>query len=44
MLQAFKATSDPDIMYLHEDMRELEWKEFVSTVVKEVTYQMDNRR
>ena len=32
--QAFKATSDPDTMYLHEATKEPERKEFITAMVK----------
>ena len=41
-MQAFKVTPDLDTMYLHETMKEPDWKEFITSMVNEVTYQMDN--
>ena len=41
-LFAFKATADPDTMYLHEAMREKDRDEFSKAMVKEVKDQMDN--
>jgi Reverse transcriptase (RNA-dependent DNA polymerase) len=42
-LLAFKATTDPDTMYLHEAMREPDREEFKKAMVKEVKDQMDNK-
>ena len=33
-LQALKAMSNPDTMYLHEAMKETDWKEFITAMVK----------
>jgi hypothetical protein len=41
-LMGFKATSNPDIMYLHEAMKEPDRGEFVKAMEKEVRDQMDN--
>jgi hypothetical protein len=41
-LMAFKATSDPDTMYLHEAMKEPDKKEFLVAMQKEVTDQAKN--
>jgi hypothetical protein len=41
-LLAFKATTDPDTMYMHEAMREPDREEFRAAMVKEVTDQMEN--
>ena len=41
-LLAFKATSDPDTMYLHEAMKEPDKKEFLTAMQKEVTDQAEN--
>jgi hypothetical protein len=41
-LVAFKATSDPDTMYLHEAMKEPDGGKFVKAIDKEVRDQMDN--
>jgi hypothetical protein len=41
-LVAFKATSDPDTMYLHEAMKEPDGGEFVKAMEKEVRDQMEN--
>ena len=38
----FKASSDPDIMYLHEAMRQKGRKEFIDAMEKEVHDQMAN--
>ena len=40
--QYFKATSDPDTIYLHDAMKETDRKEFITVMVNEVTYQMYN--
>ena len=37
-LKAFKVTYDPDTMYLHAAMKEPDWKDFITTMLKEVTY------
>ena len=42
LLRAFKATSGPGTMYLHESMEDPNWKDFIITMMKEVTYHMDN--
>ena len=42
-LMAYKATSDPDTMYLHEAMREDDWKEFQAAMQKEMNDQMGNK-
>ena len=39
---AFKASTDPDTMYMHEAMREPDKAEFVKAMEKEVQDQMDN--
>jgi hypothetical protein len=41
-LTAFKATADPDIMYMHEAMKEPDWLEFIKAMQKEVLDQMNN--
>jgi flagellar biosynthesis regulator FlbT len=41
-LLAFKATTHPDTMYMHEAMREPDREEFRAAMVKEVTDQMEN--
>ncbi len=41
-LMAFKATSDPDTMYLHDAMKEPDKKEFLVAMQKEVTDQAGN--
>jgi hypothetical protein len=41
-LIAFKATSDPDTMYLHEAMKEPDKKEFIDAMHKEVKDQSDH--
>ena len=41
-LLALKAVSDPDTMYLHEAMREPDWKNFQQAMQKEVDDQMKN--
>src|SRR6056300_397126 len=41
-LQAFKATSDPDTMYMHEAMREKDADEFKRAMVKEWKDQLEN--
>jgi hypothetical protein len=41
-LMAFKATSDPDAMYLHEAIKEPDKKEFVEAMRKEVRDQSKN--
>ncbi len=41
-LTAFKATSDPDTMYLHEAMKEPDKKEFIEAMRKEVRDQSEN--
>ena len=41
-LYAFKATTDPDTMYLHQVRREPDWKHFREAMTKEVKDQMDN--
>ena len=35
-LKAFKETSNPDTMYLHEAMNKPDQKEFITSIVKEV--------
>jgi hypothetical protein len=40
-LMAFKATSDPDTMYLHKAMKEPDSGEFVRALNKEVRDQME---
>jgi hypothetical protein len=39
---AFKASTDPDTMYLHEAMREPDKEQFKDSMIKEVKDQMDN--
>eukprot|EP00978_Attheya_sp_CCMP212_P047242 scaffold421280_cov72-Attheya_sp.AAC.5 len=39
---AYKATSDPDTMYMHEAMKEPDKAEFLKAVQKEVRDQMEN--
>ena len=41
-LYPYKATSDPDTMYLHEVMKEPDKKEFIKDKRKEIKDQMDN--
>jgi hypothetical protein len=41
-LLAYKATSDPDTMYLHEAMKEPDKADFVKVMQKEVQDQIDN--
>jgi hypothetical protein len=41
-LLAYKATSDPDTMYLHEAMKEPDKAEFLKAMIKEVNDQMAN--
>jgi hypothetical protein len=41
-LTVFKATSDPDTMYLHQAMKEPDSKEFVAAMEKEVKDQSEN--
>jgi hypothetical protein len=41
-LLAYKASTDPDTMYLHEAMREPDREEFKKAMTKEVTDQMEN--
>jgi hypothetical protein len=41
-LLAFKATTDPDTMYMHEAMREPDREQFREAMVKEVADQMSN--
>jgi len=41
-LQAFKATSDPDTMYLHQAMKQPDREEFLKAMIKVVTDQKDN--
>jgi hypothetical protein len=41
-LLAYKSTSDPDTMYLHEAMREPDKAEFVKSMTKEVNGMIDN--
>ncbi len=41
-LTVFKATSDPDTMYLHQAMKEPDRKEFVAAMNKEVKDQSEN--
>jgi hypothetical protein len=43
-LQAFKATSDPDTMYLHEATKEPDAPQFIEAMVREVTDQMGNKK
>jgi hypothetical protein len=40
---AYKATSDPDTMYLHEAMKEPDADKFVKEMLKEVMDQMGNK-
>jgi len=39
-LQAFKATADPDTLYLHEAMREQDWPEFQAAMQLEIDQQL----
>ena len=39
---AFKASTDPDIMYMHKAMREKDKQKFVEAMEKEVNDQMNN--
>ena len=41
-LYVMKATSDPDIMYLHQARKQPDWKEFQKAMTKEVNDQMSN--
>ena len=41
-LLAFKASTDPDTMHMHEAMKQDDKKEFVKAMLKEVTDQSDN--
>lgn len=41
-LQVYKATSDPDSMYLHQAMKEPDQAKFLSAMLKEVRDQMEN--
>ena len=41
-IMAYKATSDPDTMYLHQAMKEPDRKEFVTAMQKEVKDQYEN--
>ena len=41
-LQIYKASTDPDTMYLHEAMKEPDHKEFLKAMQKEVRDQMEN--
>ena len=41
-LQAFKASSNPDNMYLNEAMKDPDREEFITSMEKDTTYQMDN--
>jgi hypothetical protein len=41
-LLAYKATPDPDAMYLHEAMKELDKADFIKAIQREVQNQMDN--
>jgi hypothetical protein len=41
-IMAYKATSDPDTMYLHQAMKEPDKKQFVKAMQKEVRDQMEN--
>jgi hypothetical protein len=41
-LTAFKATADPDTMYMHEAMKEPDRQEFIKAMQKEVLDQMNN--
>ena len=42
VLQVYKATADPDTMYLHEAMREEDWHQFREAMAKEIEDQMSN--
>ena len=42
VLQVYKATANPDTMYLHRAMREKDWDKFREAMGKEVKDQMDN--
>ena len=39
---AYKATSDPDTMYLHQAMKQPDRKHFLKAMSNEMTDQMDN--
>jgi hypothetical protein len=41
-LMAYKATSDPDTMYLHQAMKEHDQKKFITAMQKEVQDQLEN--
>ena len=41
-LLAYKAVADPDVMYLHQAMREMDKEKFVEAMRKEVQDQKDN--
>ena len=42
-LVAFKATADPDTVYLHQATKELDQAEFLKAMIKEVTNLMNNK-
>ena len=42
-LLAYKATADPDTMYLHEAMKQKDWKEFRKAMQKEVDDRMKDK-
>jgi hypothetical protein len=42
-LLAYKASTDPDMMYLHEAMHKLDSAEFLNTMQEEVEAHMQNR-
>ena len=41
-LLAFKATSDPDTMYMHQAQKEQDWKQFRKAMQKEWDDQLNN--
>ena len=41
-MQAFKGTSDPDTMYLHEAMEDPYFKDFIVAMVKKLKYHKNN--
>ena len=42
-LLAYKATADPDTLYLHEAMKQKDWKEFRKAMQKEVDDRMEDK-
>ena len=42
-LLAYKATADPDTMYLHEAMKQKDWKEFRKAMQKVVDDRMEDK-